>query len=117
MGHKRKNPTPSPIRMLSIFHARKHGLALPEIAERTGHSISSIMRWTEKSGHEADFLELMLQNFPELTDKIGFDAHYPKGGKPPTVRESDDVEDEDGEESEESETTETGPLLTVVGDE
>ncbi|RYF50763.1 MAG: hypothetical protein EOO38_04885 [Cytophagaceae bacterium] len=113
MGHKRKNPTPSPLRMLSIFDARKRGMGLPEIAERTGHSISSIMRWTDKHGDEVAFFDLLIQSFPELHEKIGFDEHYPKGGNPIEASETDPADDD----LEDDETDEKKEILEPAGDE
>lgn len=77
MGHKRKNPTPSPMRMLAIHAAREGGMSLPDIAKRTKHSVSSIMRWHRQHGDEAQFLQLLFQNYPDLKENLSFDAWYP----------------------------------------
>lgn len=79
MGHKRTNPTPSPIKMLAIHHAHATGMSLSDISKRTKHSVSSIMRWNRLHGHEVQFMEIMLHAFPDLKQSITLDAFYPAG--------------------------------------
>lgn len=98
MGHKRKSCSPSPIKLLSIFDARRRGIPLPEIAKRTTHSISSIMRWTEKYGHEADFYQLMIQKVPELQDTLKFETLYPEHKLTPIPPHSPEMEEFTGDQ-------------------
>lgn len=78
MGHKRQAPPPSPLRMLAMLDARGRGIPLPEIAKRTKHSISSIMRWTDKFGPEVRFLHALHKAYPDMQSELSFDLFYPK---------------------------------------
>lgn len=77
MGHKRKAPPPSPLKLLSMLDARYRKIPLPEIARRTQHSISSIMRWTDKFGEEVSMYHALIKAYPHLEEQLRFEAHYP----------------------------------------
>lgn len=78
MGHKRKSPPPSPLKLLSILDARSRGIPLPEIARRTQHSISSIMRWTDKFGDELTMYHALVKAYPDMIGSLRFESHYPE---------------------------------------
>jgi len=78
MGYKRHAPTPSPLRLLSICDARERGVPLPEIAKRTRHSISSIMRWSDKFNEELEHFQTLLRTNENLKDQLSFESFYPK---------------------------------------
>lgn len=77
MGHKRKASAPSPLMLLSILEARERGIPMPEIARRTKHSISSIMRWHEKFGHETNFFKALMAKMPDVSEKLRFEVLFP----------------------------------------
>jgi hypothetical protein len=91
-----------------MFEARARGVSLPEMAKRTKHSISSIMRWESKYGHEVEFMKLLLQNHPDLRKEIGFEVLYPTAVSGATPSHST-VSDED--------LLDDAPHLSVVGHE
>lgn len=77
MGYERQAPAPSPLQMLSIFQAKTKGIPLCEIAARTKFSMSTLIRWWTKWGHEYSIFMRMMEKDTTFLNEHNFDSFYP----------------------------------------
>lgn len=86
MGHPCLAPQPSPLAMLAIFHAKARGMHVRDIAARTGHSKSSIIRWWQQWGHDQAIYKRLIENKSELMADYTFEAYYGHVDRKPEAR-------------------------------